>query len=312
MKLATLIALAAIVFATAASAAPALRGEVTVTNAIVTVGDMFTDAGDLAGTPMFRSPAPGTTGTVTLDAVRQAAGLAGLTDYTADGILRVRVVRAATVIDEPVLTALITGDLVARGIVREGIVVDATFDQSELPLNAEAVPDPVQLVSLRYTPANGAFAVRRMIAGTDAPVDRSGRIELMVEAPHLVANRPAGAILVPEDIERRLVPLRNAESSGAAALDQLIGKQLTRQSRGGLMLRPTDVTEPRVVERNAMVTVILRQGPMMLTVKGQALNGASVGQPVQVLNATSRKILHGVALPSGVVEITTILAVAGL
>lgn len=295
-----------------ALAAPVLKSEVTVSGAIVTVGDMFDDAGDLATQPMFRAPAPGTTGTVTLEAVKQAANLVGLGTYQADGVLRVRVARAATVVDETVLTQMITADLSSRGIVADGVVAQTTFDTPNLTFNAETVADPVQLVTLRYTPGNGVFAARFLIAGTDAPVDVGGRIELMIEAPHLVATKPAGTILTPADIEMRPVPLRNAETGGIATLDQLVGKQLTRQSRSGLMLRPTDVTEPRVVERNALVTVILRTGPMTLTVKGQALNGAAVGQPVQVLNSNSKKILTGTALAGGVVEISNTINVADL
>jgi flagella basal body P-ring formation protein FlgA len=58
--------------------------------------------------------------------------------------------------------------------------------------------------------------------------------------------------------------------------------------------------------------VVFTQGPMTLTIKGQALNGAAAGQPVQVLNPVSRKILYGTALPNGAVAITTTIAVAGL
>ena len=312
MKRIAFIALAALALVAAAEAAPTLRSEVSVVNAIVTIGDMFEDAGALAEKAMFRAPLPGTTGTVSLEAVRQAAALAGLTDYMSEGVLRVRVARAASVIDETLLTGLIVDDLRGRGIVRDGISVDVIFEQPGLSFNAEAVANPVQLVGLRYTPGNGGFAARLMIAGTDAPVDVEGRIELMVEAPHLVATRPAGTILAPEDIEMRPVPLRNAESPGAATIDQLVGKELTRQSRGGLMLRVTDVTEPHVVERNTMVTVVLHQGPMTLTIKGQALNEAAAGETVQVLNSVSRKILFGVALPNGAVEISSTIAVAGL
>ncbi len=297
--------------ATVAQAAPVLRSEVTVNHAIVTAGDMFDDAGLLAEKALFLAPAPGTTGTVSLQDVRAAAAAIGLTDYSAEGVLRVRVARAGILVDAPMLTALIAEDLAARGIVGDGVRIEARFNQ-DVAFQADAVEVPAMLVSLRYMPATGAFVLRVLIAGTDAPIDLSGRIELMVEAPHLIATRAAGTILVPEDIEMRLVPLRNAESSGVATLDQLVGKQLTRQSRGGLMLRLTDVTEPQVVERNAMVTVIFEQGPMTLTVRGQALNNAAAGEPVQVLNTTSRRILHGVALPNGAVGLSSTLAVAGL
>jgi flagella basal body P-ring formation protein FlgA len=313
MKHATFALAAALTMvATAAFAAPVLRSEVTVAAPVVTVGDMFEDAGSLAEKAMFLAPAPGTTGTVTLDAVRQAASIVGLTDYVTDGVLRVRVARAATVVDVDMLTALIIDDLRARGIVADGIVVEAAFERPDLSFNAEAVDNPVQLASLRYTPANGGFAARLLIAGIDAPVDLNGRIDLMVEAPHLAATRAAGTILAPDDIEMRLIPLKQAESMGVPSLDQLVGKQLTRQSRGGMLLKASDVIEPHVVERNAMVTVRLTSGPMTLTIRGQALNAAAVGQPVQVLNIVSKKILHGVALPNGAVDVDTSLDVASL
>lgn len=306
------IAAALAALATAASAAPALKSEVTVISAVVTVGDMFEDPGILAERALFRAPAPGTTGTVSLDAVAEAAAIVGLTGYTTEGVLRVRVARAATLVDAAVLTDLIAGDLAARGIAPAGVTIDARFDATDIAFNAEAVANPAQLVTLRYMPANGAFAARFMIAGTDAPVDLTGRIELMIEVPHLVATHAAGTILTPADIEMRPVPLKQAEAGGVASIEDVVGKALVRQSRAGLMLRVTDVTEPRVVERNSLVTVVLQQGPMTLTVKGQALGAAAPGQQVQVLNPVTRKILIGTAMPNGTVAISSTLNVAGL
>lgn len=313
MRFTTLALTALLAFATsAAQAAPVLRSEVIVVHEIVTVGDMFEDAGDLADKAMFRAPAPGTAGTVSLDAVRQAAQIVGLRGYVTEGVERVHVARAATLVDNAVLTSLITRDLARRGIAGDGVTLQAAYDTPDPVFYAEKVPEPVKLIDLRYTPGNGVFTARFLIAGKDKPVELTGRMELMVEAPHLVAPRPAGTILAPSDIEMRLVPLRQAESGGYATFEQVVGKQLTRQSRGGLLLRPSDVVEPRVVQRNAMVTVVLTRGPMTLTVKGQALNSAASGEQVQVLNPASRKILHGVALPSGAVEITNTISVAGL
>ncbi len=293
-------------------AAPILKADVTVVSEIVTVGDMFEDAGALAEKALFRAPLPGTTGMVSLGAVKDAAALVGLDDFVNQGVARVRVSRASTIVDAPVLAELIASDLRSRGIAAADVTVRPVFDTPELAFAAEAVATPVQLVSLRYMPGTESFEARFMIAGTDLPVDVTGRIELLVEAPHLAASRPAGTILQPSDIEMRLVPLKFAETAGIPSMDQLVGKQLERQSRSGLLLKASDVGDPQVVERNSMVTVYLRSGPMTLTVKGQALNNASEGQLVQVLNPNSRKILHGVAMANGSVGITSTLNVAGL
>ena len=108
------------------------------------------------------------------------------------------------------------------------------------------------------------------------------------------------------------VPLATADAGGYADVSQLIGKQLLRSSRAGFMLKSTDVTEPTAVTRNALVTVYLKAGAMTLTVKGQALGSAAAGETVDVLNTTTKKILHGVARTDGTVEVITALTVAGL
>lgn len=308
------LALAAlgIALSTSAFALPSLKADVVVTAEIVTVGDMFDDAGSLTELALFRAPAPGTTGMVDLNAVTHAAKLVGLTEFENVGIARVRVSRAATIIDTATLSDLVTADLRSRGIIGHDVVPQLDFDKSDLSFNAEAVDEPVKLMTVRYTPGNGLFVARFQIAGTDLPVEVTGRVDMMIEAPHLIAPRPAGTVLTPSDIEMKLVPLKFAETTGIVSLDQLVGKQLDRAGRGGLMLRAGDVSEPQVIARNQMVTVYLRSGPMTLTVKGQAMNNAAAGQPVQVLNAASKKILSGTALPNGGVEMTTTLNVAGL
>lgn len=293
---------------TTAYAAPALRAEVSVNRPVITIGDMFTDAGLLAEKAMFRAPAPGTTGIVSLDAIRTAAARAGLTDYTQDGILNVRVERQAAIVDAAALTALIRADLEARGLVGPDIEIEARFETPDLSFNAENVPVPATLATLQYQPGAASFTARFNIAGIDLPVDVRGRLDLMVAAPHLATSLKAGDIITPADVEMKRVPLDFADRSGIQSADQLIGKQLRRTSRAGVMLKAGDITEPLVVRRNTQVAVLLHNGPMTLTVIGQAMGDAVAGQPVQVMNSVSRKILNGVASANGSVEITTAAA----
>ena len=298
-----------------ALAAPVLKAEVSVNHPVITVGDMFEDAGILAERALFRAPEPGTTGIVSLDAVRDAAAKAGLTDYTQDGLLSVRVERRATVVDTTVLSGLISADLAVRGLLPQGAELHTRFDNPGLSYNAEAVETPVTLLALRYQPGSASFSARFQVAGMDLPVDVAGSIVLLVEVPHLAASLKAGAVLTPADIEMKRVPLAFADQSGVENFDDLVGKQLRRNSRAGVMLKAADVTEPLAVRRNTEVTVLLRTGPMTLTVIGQSLGDAASGQPVQVMNSVTRKILTGVATANGAVEITTAatkLQVAGL
>lgn len=315
MKAIILPALLLALSASTALASPALKAEVSVNHPVITVGDMFDDAGLLAEKPLFRAPAPGTSGMVSLQAVEAAVAKVGLADYAADGVLAVKVERRAAVIDTTELTNLIEGDLSFRGLLPAGAEVDARFDGGALSFNAEDVAVPVSLSALRWQPGSRAFAARFEIAGIDAPVDVTGTIDLMVEVPHLAATLKAGAVLGPSDIEMKRVPFDYADRSGIEALDDLVGKELRRNGRAGLMLKAADVMEPLAVHRNTQVTVLLKTGPMTLTVVAQSLGDASVGEPVQVMNSVTKKILNGVATAAGTVTIATAatkLQVAGL
>lgn len=310
----SLALLATLISVPAALAVPTLKGDITVNKAIVTIGDMFDDAGNLAETGIFMAPAPGTTGVVPLADLTRAATLAGLTEFENVGYSRVRVARASTLVDAALLDGLIGADLERRGIVSGEVTAALRFNVADVSFDAEAVADPAMLVSLRYTPGNNGFSARFMIAGIDEPVDLDGTIQLMTKAPRLAKTLPTGTILSQGDFELADVPLATADAGGYADISQLVGKQLVRQARGGIMLKATDVTEPKVVTRNTLVTVVLRSGPMTLTVKGTALTTAAVGEPVDVLNSVTRKILHGVARSDGAVEIVTATTtnVAGL
>lgn len=188
-------ALLGLLSAGAASATPELRHDITVVGNIVTVGDMFADAGEHADKPLFRAPRPGTAGTVELAAIRAAVRAAGLTDFDTGNISSVRVGRAATIVDEPMLTELLASELGRRGIVHDDVVVRATFDAGDLALHAEALPEPAKLLELTHSPSTGSFTSRFAIAGLDRPIDLTGHLELLVEAPHLVKGMATGTIL---------------------------------------------------------------------------------------------------------------------
>jgi flagellar basal body P-ring formation protein FlgA len=293
-----------LVLSGAAFATPVLKTEVDVAAKVVTVGDMFDNAGNLAPQPLFLAPAPGTSGSVSIGDVRLAAVKAGIAVFDDQGAQTVKVSRLATSVDAPLLEGLIGDALKARGLLAEGVTARVTLSAPLGSLVAAAVATPVVLQDLRYSQDNGQFAARFALAGQDQPLELAGNIDLMVDAPQLAATLAAGSILRPQDIVMQKVPLRLVQNGNVASLDQLVGKQLQRQSRAGMVLKASDVADPELVGRNDLVTVYLHAGAMTLTVKGTALNAASLGQPVAVMNSISKKIVRGVARADGAVEVT--------
>lgn len=294
-------------------ATPLLKAEIVVTAPIVTVGDMFEAAGAGAEQPLFRAPKPGTTGMVSISDIGAALARVGISDFENGGLDGVRVTRAAAVVDERVLSDLIAADLAGRGIITDGMTVDTLFSVPVQPVNAEAVAEPATIINLRYLPGNGAFTARFTIAGIEQPLDVSGSIELMIAAPHINASLPAGTLLSAENIEMRPVPLKFVESTGVPRLEDVVGKSLVRQSREGMMLKASDVSVPLLISKNDPVTIYFRQGPMTLTVKGQAVTGAAAGGMVQVINLMSKRVISATAISAGAVQVSAApLELAGL
>lgn len=287
-----------------ALAAPVLKPDVQVIGPVVTVGDMFDDAGPMAATALFRAPAPGTSGVVSLDAVRNAAARVGLVGYDFGGLSETKVSRAASLVDDALLSSLVAQNLTGRRLVPDGVSIQTTLD-SPVSLKAEAVDQPIRLTDIAYQPGGKLFSARFRVAGYERPLEVTGRIDLMVSVPHLTGTLAAGSILTPADIEMKQVPLEFTDRTGIADIGQIVGKALKRNSRAGLLLKTSDIEEPMIVRRNSPVTVVFRTGPLTLTVQAQALGDASIGGTVQVMNSVTHKLLNGIAMADGSVEVTT-------
>ena len=289
--------------AAAAEAAPALRGNVTVTNQVVTVADMFDDAGALAETAIFSAPAPGTTGKVDLATIRAAAARVGLDAFEANGLQAVTVTRAGMTVDEAALEQLVLTELSSRGLIGPGVNSTIQFSRFIDPVQVSTNGVAVRLDSLRYTNGSRDFSARFLLADGTKTLDLTGTVDLTIDMPHLAANLPAGTILLPEHLMMKSVPVGQADAYGYTPADQLVGMALNRQSREGMLLRASDVSPPIAVARNDLVTIVYRRGPMTLTVKGQAVTSASRGSSVQVLNLMSNRVITATAVSPGTVEV---------
>ncbi|KFL28435.1 hypothetical protein JP75_24550 [Devosia riboflavina] len=290
--------------AATAEAAPALRGDITVTTQVVTVADMFDDAGPLAETAIFSAPAPGTTGKVDISAIRAAAARIGINSFEANGLSAVNVTRAGMIVDEAQLKDLVMADLSARGLLGPGVNTTVQFSRFIDPIQVSTGGVAVRLDGLRYTAGGREFSARFLLADNSRVLDLTGTIDMTVEMPHLAANLPAGTILLPEHIVMSPVPAGQANAYAFAPIEQLVGMALNRQSREGMLLRLSDVSAPLAVAKNDLVTIMYRRGPLTLTVKGQAITGASRGSSLQVLNLMSKRVISATAVAPGTVEVT--------
>jgi len=290
---------------TASFAAPTLKANVTVHSKIVTVGDMFEDAGMLAEKGLFRAPAPGTVGAVTLPSIKLAAQRVGIESFDAQGITHVRVERPGIAIDNEFLSHIFGQEVAARGQLRDNQEVQfAPFGSYNAIFADPNAANPATMLDFTFEPQTGRVAARLALAGHANPIRINGRLEILEPAAHLGRTMTKGEIIDISDIEFKSVPVRFSKTQGDLQLEDLIGKSLTRAVRGGSMIKISDLTDPVLINRNEIVTLFYQHGPLKLTVKGQALHAATEGQVVSVLNLMSKKPVQGIAAAAGTVLIT--------
>ncbi len=105
-------------------------------------------------------------------------------------------------------------------------------------------------------------------AAEEIIVARSLRAGEKISAAHLVTPQTPGGL-------RR-----------AAAM---IGKEAERNLYKGKTISEIDIRRPRLIHRNAIITMTYKKGPMLIEVEAQALDEGGKGERIRVLNLQSKR-----------------------
>ena len=88
-----------------------------------------------------------------------------------------------------------------------------------------------------------------------------------------------------------------------ATIDEAVGKEAKVTLYPGRPILLAQLGAPALVERNALVRMNYVRGPLRIVTDGRALDRAGAGDPVRVMNLTSRQTVTGVVAPDGSVEV---------
>jgi flagella basal body P-ring formation protein FlgA len=81
--------------------------------------------------------------------------------------------------------------------------------------------------------------------------------------------------------------------------DAVIGMAARHPIREGAAVSMHDVAAPQVIKKDDMISVSFNINGMVLTLQAKAMGDAVTGQPVTVLNPSSKKVLQAVAVGPG-------------
>ena len=126
---------------------------------------------------------------------------------------------------------------------------------------------------------------------------------LIMSAAIFATPLPNSALIANEVIRAGdTITLENTspESGELSGEDEaLIGQQVRRTVYIGKAVTRSNTRAPFVVKRNQSVTVKYLHGALEITMSGRAMENASVGENVSIMNSSSRELINGIVTEEG-------------
>ena len=296
-----------------------LNPAVTVTGALVTLGDLADSGGLKSDVPLFRAPQPGLTGTVRTERVVAAIRAHGFHEIVTGGLPQIVVTRAGRRVPRETIRAAIASQLVHLGHARDAESLDIRLDPSfgELIVEMEATGD-VRVMAMHADPRARRFTARLSVDGsavTAGGVEVSGFAEEVANVPTLSRPIARGETIAPADVVMTPMPISSISADSLTSRDALLGMAARRPLRAGKPLRPGDLMAPILVRRDDIVLIRFERPGLSLTVRGRAISNGAKGDVIAVTNLQSRRILQAEVTAPGTVSVqggTASIAAASL
>jgi flagella basal body P-ring formation protein FlgA len=268
--------------------APEPRPQVVLSGSTLTVGDVFSDAGEDAGKYLAPAPAIGKKIILSSSDLQRISNAFAL-GWQADNMPRQTIVRAHGVeIDRFKIQAAVQ-EKMRDQLPGQKFELDISDAASFVTGDETAA---VTVENLKIDMARGEFRAR-VNAGAEGR-DVAGRIVPLMEIPVLARALRNGDIIQPADIT--FIDMQSKDVSANMVVDAArLAGQTPR--RGLTAMKPVmdgETMMPLMVKKGDIVTMALDTGVVQLTVQGRAMADGAVGDVVRVMNTSSNKIIEAV------------------
>lgn len=284
--------------------AASLKSDVTLSEDLLRVGDIFEGlSSEAAGKVLGPAPMPGQDMVLNASTLMRVAAALDIDWQPESAGERVTVRRAATIVTPDTIKDAVLTALHDEGVA-EPFNVNYSAGVPEIVL-PENMPETVELSDLKIDTRRDWFEATLSAPSKENAIETtrvSGSIEHMTSVPVLHRTARNGEIIGAMDIDWIDIRSRDLSQDIALREENLIGMTPRRVIETGKPVRMNDLQAPQVVARGDEITLIFAQGAMTLTAKGKALQPGAKGDAVRVVNLASNRTLQG--LVSGEREVT--------
>lgn len=292
-----------------------LKTNIEVQKDIVTLGDIFENMTRYRSEAIFKSPALGRQGTVSIDRLIEAAERYDFTFDTPLNLKKIKISRPAREIKASLIKSMILEKIQKENEFTKSTDINhfketktkLTFNT---PLKAIMVPlnfsGELKFKKFTYNKLRGTFQaiIQPKEANRQTFLENiNGKTQTVVI--HAVVKRgiKKGETIDASDIELAEFSPRRVPRNAIQTKKQLIGMVASKRLRAGSIIRSSDIETRKVIKKDQLVTLILQKPGMSLKTQGKAVTSGSLNETITVMNIQSKRIIHGIIKGPGLVMV---------
>jgi flagella basal body P-ring formation protein FlgA len=280
----------------------AVRSQSLVEDQVIRISDIFegTNRGDVV---VGTAPSPGQRYVIEASQLASIARRFNVEWRPTSGAERSVIERPGRALSREAALEVLRAELYPLGLPVDSELELAAFSPPILPLNA--LPR-LSAEGGNYETGSNRFAATLVVMADGMPSIRmrvAGRA--IATAPAIVATRrlAIGDVVKPDDVRPMQLRAERVRPGTAQRLEDVVGMQLRRPIGTDLPFMSADLMTPHIIAKNEVVLMVVEGPGLSLTTQGRALESASRGGRLSVMNLTSRTVVEAEAIGPGRVQV---------
>jgi flagella basal body P-ring formation protein FlgA len=289
-SLALIVMGAGILVGTKVALAASLKSVSIVESDTLTLGDIFDGVERNANYVIGAAPKPGQDMTLNARTLYRIASSLDVNWRPISSSDQIVVRRQATVVSYDEIEDTIRNALKNKG-------VSGTFNVSlnsgkptiVLPNNLDSA---AEISAFDFDVQRDVFRATLAAPSKDNPVKKlqvTGMVERLVSVPVLRSNMQNGDVISQHDIKMIVVPQNSLQHNVIMDAEKMIGLTPRRIAYAGKYILDGTLGRPILVNRGDKVSITYKEGPLILTAKGKAMQSGAKGDLVRVTNINSSR-----------------------
>lgn len=277
--------------------AASLKPVSVVTSDTITLGDLFENVGRNEDYVIGAAPQPGRDMTLnarTLYRIASALDVSWRPTSTSD---QITIRREATIVPYNSIETSLRNSLNEKGVSGR-YDIKLTNGKPSIVLPRDTMEN-VEVSAVNYDHDKDYFTATLVAPSVENPIEKmkvSGVINRLVSIPVLSNNLQNGDIIGDNDIQMVDISQNDIQHNMITKKDDLIGLTPRRIIYAGKFIQSDSLIKPQLVGRGDSVSITFKEGPLVLTAKGKALQSGAKGDIVRVTNASSSRTVDAVII----------------